>query len=54
VTIAEVEVDKETEHVQVKRVVCAQDMVLAINPEVGTIPAANSNGNIKLTKESKG
>jgi nicotinate dehydrogenase subunit B len=32
-TIAEVEVDKRTGHVQVKRVVCAQDMGLAINPE---------------------
>lgn len=32
-TMAEVEVDKKTGHVQVKRVVCAQDMGLAINPE---------------------
>lgn len=32
-TIAEVEVDKATGKVQVKRVVCAQDMGLAINPE---------------------
>ncbi len=32
-TIAEVEVDKNSGHVQVKRVVCAQDMGLAINPE---------------------
>jgi len=31
--IAEVEVDKKTGHVQVKRVVCAQDMGLVINPE---------------------
>jgi nicotinate dehydrogenase subunit B len=31
--IAEVEVDKKTGHVQVKRVVCAQEMGLAINPE---------------------
>lgn len=31
--IAEVEVDKNTGHVQVKRVVCAQDMGVAINPE---------------------
>ncbi len=31
--IAEVEVDRETGHVQVKRVVCAQDMGLVINPE---------------------
>ncbi len=32
-TIAQVEVDKRTGHVQVKRVVCAQDMGLSINPE---------------------
>jgi nicotinate dehydrogenase subunit B len=32
-TMAEVEVDKKTGHVQVKRVVCAQDMGLAVNPE---------------------
>ena len=32
-TIAEVDVDKKTGHVQVKRVVCAQDMGLVINPE---------------------
>jgi len=31
--IAEVEVDKNTGHVQVKRVVCAQDMGIVINPE---------------------
>jgi nicotinate dehydrogenase subunit B len=31
--IAEVEVDKKSGHVQVKRVVCAQDMGLVINPE---------------------
>jgi isoquinoline 1-oxidoreductase len=31
--IAEVEVDKKTGHVQVKRVVCAQDMGLVINPQ---------------------
>jgi len=31
--IAEVEIDKKTGHVQVKRVVCAQDMGLSINPE---------------------
>jgi isoquinoline 1-oxidoreductase len=31
--IAEVEVDKNSGHVQVKRVVCAQDMGLSINPE---------------------
>ncbi len=32
-TMAEVEVDKKTGKVQVKRVVCAQDMGLVINPE---------------------
>jgi nicotinate dehydrogenase subunit B len=31
--MAEVEVDKKTGHVRVKRVVCAQDMGLSINPE---------------------
>jgi len=31
--MAEVEVNKETGHVQVKRVVCAQDMGLSINPQ---------------------
>ncbi len=31
--IAEVEVDKNTGHVRVKRVVCAQDMGLVVNPE---------------------
>ncbi len=31
--IAEVEVDGETGHVQVKRVVCAQDMGIVINPQ---------------------
>jgi nicotinate dehydrogenase subunit B len=31
--MAEVEVDKQTGHVQVRRVVCAQDMGLCINPE---------------------
>jgi isoquinoline 1-oxidoreductase len=36
-TMAEVEVDKKTGYVQVKRVVCAQDMGLAINPEGATI-----------------
>jgi nicotinate dehydrogenase subunit B len=36
-TIAEVEVDKNTGAVQVKKVVCAQDMGLAINPEGATI-----------------
>jgi nicotinate dehydrogenase subunit B len=35
--MAEVEVDKETGHVQVKRVVCAQDMGLCINPEGATL-----------------
>jgi len=35
--MAEVEVDKSTGHVQVKRVVCAQDMGLCINPEGATI-----------------
>jgi len=32
-TIAQVQVDKESGHVQVKRVVCAQDMGIAVNPE---------------------
>ena len=32
-TIAQVEVDKEKGHVQVKRVVCAQEMGIIINPE---------------------
>ena len=32
-TMAEVEVDQGTGHVRVKRLVCAQDMGLAINPE---------------------
>ncbi len=32
-TMAEVEVNKKTGHVQVKRVICAQDMGLVINPE---------------------
>jgi len=36
-TIAEVEVDKKSGHVQVKRVVCAQDMGLSINPQGATI-----------------
>jgi nicotinate dehydrogenase subunit B len=36
-TMAEVAVDKQTGDVQVKRVVCAQDMGLAINPEGATI-----------------
>jgi isoquinoline 1-oxidoreductase len=35
--IAEVEVDKRTGRVQVKRVLCAQDMGLVINPEGATI-----------------
>jgi len=35
--IAQVEVDKQTGHVQVKRVVCAQDMGLVVNPEGATI-----------------
>ena len=36
-TVAEVEVNKTTGEVRVKRVVCAQDMGLAINPEGATI-----------------
>jgi CO/xanthine dehydrogenase Mo-binding subunit len=35
--MAEVQVDKQTGHVVVKRVVCAQDMGLCINPEGATI-----------------
>ncbi|MEJ2720443.1 MAG: molybdopterin-dependent oxidoreductase [bacterium] len=37
VTMAEVEVDKDSGRVKVKRVVCAQDMGLAVNPEGATI-----------------
>ena len=36
-TMAEVDVDKATGHIKVGRVVCAQDMGLAINPEGATI-----------------
>ncbi len=36
-TIAEVEVDRNTGEVRVKRVVCAQDMGLVINPQGATI-----------------
>ncbi|MDP2898015.1 MAG: molybdopterin-dependent oxidoreductase [bacterium] len=36
-TMAEVEVEKKSGHVQVKRVVCAQDMGLSINPQGATI-----------------
>jgi isoquinoline 1-oxidoreductase len=36
-TIAEVQVNKKTGHVQVKRVVCAQDMGLVINPQGATL-----------------
>jgi CO/xanthine dehydrogenase Mo-binding subunit len=36
-TMAEVEVDKASGNVKVKRVVCAQDMGLAINPEGAAI-----------------
>jgi CO/xanthine dehydrogenase Mo-binding subunit len=36
-TIAEVEVDKATGNVKVKRVVCAQDMGLVVNPGGATI-----------------
>jgi isoquinoline 1-oxidoreductase len=36
-TMAEVDVDQDTGEVKVKRVVCAQDMGLAINPEGATI-----------------
>jgi len=32
-TMAEVEVDRQSGHVQVKRIVCAQDMGVVINPE---------------------
>jgi CO/xanthine dehydrogenase Mo-binding subunit len=37
VLIAEVKVDKQTGNVQVKRVVCAQDIGLVINPEGATL-----------------
>lgn len=36
-TMAEVEVDKKTGHVQPRRVVCAQDMGLVVNPQGATI-----------------
>jgi len=36
-TMAEVEVDRSTGHVQVKRVVCAQDMGVAVNPQGATL-----------------
>jgi nicotinate dehydrogenase subunit B len=36
-TMAEVHVEKATGHVQVKRLVCVQDMGLAINPEGATL-----------------
>ncbi|HLF20624.1 MAG TPA: molybdopterin cofactor-binding domain-containing protein, partial [Bacteroidota bacterium] len=36
-TVAEVRVDKQTGKVRVKRVVCAQDMGLVVNPEGATI-----------------
>jgi nicotinate dehydrogenase subunit B len=36
-TMAEIEVDKDSGRVKVKRVVCAQDMGLAINPQGATI-----------------
>ena len=36
-TMAEAEVDGETGHVQVKRVVCAQDMGVAVNPAGATL-----------------
>ena len=36
-TMAEVKVDKNSGHVQVERVVCAQDMGLVINPQGATI-----------------
>ena len=36
-TMAEVEVDQESGRVRVKRIVCAQDMGLVINPEGATI-----------------
>jgi nicotinate dehydrogenase subunit B len=37
--MAEVKVDKTSGHVQVKRVVCAQDMGLVVNPQGATIQA---------------
>jgi isoquinoline 1-oxidoreductase len=37
--MAEVEVDKTSGHVQVKRAVCAQDMGLVVNPQGATIQA---------------
>ena len=37
--MAEVEVDKTNGHLQVKRVVCAQDMGLVVNPQGATIQA---------------
>jgi nicotinate dehydrogenase subunit B len=38
--MSEVEVDRKTGHVQVKRVVCAQDMGLSVNPEGARIQMA--------------
>ena len=41
--MAEVEVDKTSGHVQVKRIVCAQDMGLTINPEGAKIQIEGCN-----------
>jgi CO/xanthine dehydrogenase Mo-binding subunit len=41
-TMAEVEVDQESGRVRVKRIVCAQDMGLAINPEGAKIQMEGS------------
>jgi CO/xanthine dehydrogenase Mo-binding subunit len=41
-TMAQVEVDQESGKVQVKRIVCAQDMGLAINPEGAKIQMEGS------------
>jgi CO/xanthine dehydrogenase Mo-binding subunit len=45
-TMTEVKVDKNSGHVQVERVVCAQDMGLVINPQGGGEPAIITMGGV--------